>query len=546
MKNIIISLIFILCSLNIFSQSNNFTKAFKASYNENPNIPKGLLEAISYSKTHISNLDTNQTSCMGLAIHYGPMGLVNENNSYLNNTAKLISEITNVDINKILKEPYYNITSYAKALAFLSNNSTNIYDYFASIKQLSELPSNTENQMFTLDTELYSIALTLSNKKIMSAFNLEKYKLDFKKIFGDNLALLSAKKITIKDKKIYDDNGNIYKSSCQDYPLGLWVASPNYNSRGSTAITDVTIHTVQGSYSGCISYFQSTSSGVSAHYVIRSIDGQVTQMVCESDRAWHVGTENSYCIGIEHEGYVSDPSWYTNSMYQSSADLVRDITNSGYGISPISSYRGTSQSVLNSCYHIKGHVHFPNQTHSDPGVNWDWERFYHLINDNLMTNYEYNYVGEFTDNGGQSNPYNSFENYMTVIYPQNIDSVMLSFTSFNLENGYDSMTIYDGLDTNGIFLGTYTGTNSPGNVVGASGKLAIVFYSDCLIHNDGWHANWTSFPNFTSIEEYNSENTLIKIIDLLGREINPRAIKKNILLLYIYSDGTIEKKINTY
>jgi len=74
MKNIITSLIFILCFLNIFSQSNNFTEAFKASYSENPNIPKGLLEAISYSKTHIKNIDTTmQLSCIGLPSIYGPM-----------------------------------------------------------------------------------------------------------------------------------------------------------------------------------------------------------------------------------------------------------------------------------------------------------------------------------------------------------------------------------------------------------------------------------------------------------------------------------------
>ena len=51
----------------------------------------------------------------------------------------------------------------------------------------------------------------------------------------------------------------------------------------------------------------------------------------------------------------------------------------------------------------------------------------------------------------------------------------------------------------------------------------------------------TSFP-LTAIDEIISENkrTLIKIIDVLGREVNPT---ENITLFYIYDDGSVEKKI---
>ena len=38
----------------------------------------------------------------------------------------------------------------------------------------------------------------------------------------------------------------------------------------------------------------------------------------------------------------------------------------------------------------------------------------------------------------------------------------------------------------------------------------------------------------------NKEKTLIKIIDVLGRETN---LIKNTTLFYIYSDGTVEKRI---
>jgi len=494
MKNIITSLIFILCFLNIFSQSNNFTEAFKASYSENPNIPKGLLEAISYSKTHIKNIDTTmQLSCIGLPSIYGPMGLMNSNDNYFNNSAKLIAELTEIEIDDILYNPNMNISSYAKALSITTNNSKNIYEYLKAIKDLSDLPKVSHNQQFALDIELYSIILILQHRQLMSNFGYNTFNLDLNVIFGENLPLLSANKILITKNKIYDLNGNIYKSSCNDYPNSTWVTSPNFNSRSGVAITDVAIHTIQGYYASCISYFQGTSSNVSSHYVLRSIDGQVTQMVCEDDRAWHIGSENSYTIGLEHEGFVNDPSWYTDSMYLGSANLVKDITQSGYGINPLSTYKSKSQAVINSCYHVKGHVNFPNQTHTDPGVNWDWHKYYHLINDSLMFGLNTNHTGTFTDNGGILNPYNVFESYMTVISPPNADSINLTFTNFDLELDFDTMVIYDGIDTTGIFIGTFTGTISPGTIIGTSGSLAILFYSDCRLNNDGWEASWFTY-----------------------------------------------------
>ena len=63
-------------------------------------------------------------------------------------------------------------------------------------------------------------------------------------------------------------------------------------------------------------------------------------MVLEQDKAWHVGSENPYTIGYEHEGYVTQPQWYTEAMYIASADLSRDIVNPGYGIPAVRTYYG--------------------------------------------------------------------------------------------------------------------------------------------------------------------------------------------------------------
>ncbi len=78
-----------------------------------------------------------------------------------------------------------------------------------------------------------------------------------------------------------------------DFPGSNWVKSPNYSTswRGKGKITTIVVHTIQGSYNGCISWFSQTKSKVSAHYVI-SKTGKITQMVKDKDVAWHVGSQN--------------------------------------------------------------------------------------------------------------------------------------------------------------------------------------------------------------------------------------------------------------
>ncbi|AUH40042.1 N-acetylmuramoyl-L-alanine amidase [Streptomyces sp. CMB-StM0423] len=152
-----------------------------------------------------------------------------------------------------------------------------------------------------------------------------------------------------------------------DYPPALWVpASPsNYNSGRSASINKIVIHVTQGSYAGSISWFQNPAAQSSAHYVVRSSDGEVTQMVRDGDTAWHARDANSSSLGIEHEGWVDDPSWFTDSMYRSSAALTRHLADR-YG-------------VPKDRAHILGHVEVPGNDHTDPGPHWNWNYYMELV-----------------------------------------------------------------------------------------------------------------------------------------------------------------------
>jgi hypothetical protein len=289
-----------------------------------------------------------------------------------------------------------------------------------------------------------------------------------------------------------------------DYGPALWNPAPNcnYSSRNGTAISAVTIHTVQGSYSGAISWGLNCNAQVSYHYVVRSSDGQVTQMVLESNKAWHVGTANPYTIGIEHEGYVSNAAWYTNAMYQSSANLVKEITQSGYGINPLRTYDGTSSSsgqVLGDCLKIKGHQHYANQTHTDPGINWNWPKYYLLINNNYTPTVITNASGNLYDSGGSNGNYGNDERKVWVIQPSNGASVQLTFSAFNTQTGKDKVWIYDGNSTNAPLIGSYSGTTLPPVIQSTGSALTLEFRSDCGTTQSGWAASYISSAQLTDV-----------------------------------------------
>ncbi|MEV4621550.1 N-acetylmuramoyl-L-alanine amidase [Asanoa sp. NPDC049573] len=158
-----------------------------------------------------------------------------------------------------------------------------------------------------------------------------------------------------------------------DYGPAVWApADPgNYtvsNRTTSYPVNYVVIHMTQGSYAGSISWFQNPASNVSAHYIFRSSDGAVTQAVREKDIAYHAGNwdYNTRSIGIEHEGFVDNPAWFTDAMYRASAALTRNLT--------------TKYGIPRDRAHIIGHREVPGATHTDPGPNWNWTYYMQLVN----------------------------------------------------------------------------------------------------------------------------------------------------------------------
>ncbi|WP_250304902.1 N-acetylmuramoyl-L-alanine amidase [Streptomyces sp. A 4/2] len=139
-------------------------------------------------------------------------------------------------------------------------------------------------------------------------------------------------------------------------------------------ISQVIIHTTEGSYDGAVKAFR-TPGGSSAHYVMRSSDGAVTQMVPDKDIAFGDGNydSNLHSVQIEHEGFSAHGAdWYTTAAYRQTAELVK--------------YLADRYDIPLDRQHILGHDNVPGPSagtltgmHWDPADGWDWTRFLRML-----------------------------------------------------------------------------------------------------------------------------------------------------------------------
>ena len=497
-------LIYLVLSLHltVFSQAVNFSTA----YQQHPEIPSGFLEAISYTHTRFHDLSNEeQISCAGIPIPYGIMGVYEDGQNYFIENGKRIESLSGISISTQKNSVPAQVEAYAVACASLIQsyavNGENTPELIYNLMwELSEIPREGSINMFAFESSVLEVFRFLTDESQAATYGFPLYEINIKDFFGNNnYAVLTASLVTIDSTGIKNHQNTQYRAGntlkSLNYGPALWNAAPscNYSGRNGSQISAVTIHTVQGTYAGAISWGLNCNAQVSYHYVVRSSDGQVTQMVLESNKAWHVGNENSYTVGIEHEGYVSNAAWYTPSLYQSSANLVKDITQSGYGINPKRTYDGagsTSTQLLGNCIRIKGHQHYANQSHTDPGIHWNWNKFYGLINDTYNPTILTNPSGTLYDSGGPNGNYAADERTVWLIQAPQGSVISIQFTAFDLESSFDKLFIYNGATVNSPLLGTYTGNMLPPSIQSSGNALTLEFRSDCATQLSGWTASY--------------------------------------------------------
>jgi N-acetyl-anhydromuramyl-L-alanine amidase AmpD len=119
-----------------------------------------------------------------------------------------------------------------------------------------------------------------------------------------------------------------------DYGPAIWrpVCSGKWYTSGY-GHKFVVCHDMEGYYWSSIAYIQRCDVSVSIHYCVNGLQdtgtdapaGEVSQLVSEAYYAWHAKCWNQYSYGTEHEGFVSNPAWFTDAMYNASGLLQRHL-----------------------------------------------------------------------------------------------------------------------------------------------------------------------------------------------------------------------------
>jgi hypothetical protein len=161
------------------------------------------------------------------------------------------------------------------------------------------------------------------------------------------------------------------------------------------------IHDMEGYYWTTISYLNTCSVSASIYYMVNGLQngsdtsghhennpadppaGDITQSVREQNYAWHVRCWNRYMFGTEHEGFVSNPVWYSEAMYQASAGLQRHLCDA-YNIPKDRNHIIGHDEWRNAAWTSWMATNWPQidttcNTHTDPGQYWDWTHFMALI-----------------------------------------------------------------------------------------------------------------------------------------------------------------------
>lgn len=100
--------------------------------------------------------------------------------------------------------------------------------------------------------------------------------------------------------------------------------------------------------------------------------------------------------------------------------------------------------------------------------------------------------GFLYDNGGSAGDYTDQTDNSITISPTGATNITLTFASFDLENNYDYLYVYDGPSTASPQIGRYTGSTLPagGTITSSGGSVTIRMTSDQAVTAAGFSLTW--------------------------------------------------------
>ncbi|WP_461486646.1 peptidoglycan recognition protein family protein, partial [Pedobacter sp.] len=255
---------------------------------------------------------------------YGMMGLIESHNV---KQITLAASLTNLSADDIKNEAKANIRAAAALLAYYQKGkptSNNLADWFEATRDLTGLSN--EEMKTSLATSFYNVIK--NGSKTVSLWR--------------EIIQIDAQPITIPEYKIAPAKNNKsvqnVPNTTTNYPTAKNRITPcNFGTgRNGYGIDYYFVHYMAtGTYAGAIAWFSdcTRTEPSSAHYAIRNIDGEISQVVRESDRAYAQGVTgqpqwNGAGISTEHEVLTTNLAmWDSEPMLVAAANLAIDVCN---------------------------------------------------------------------------------------------------------------------------------------------------------------------------------------------------------------------------
>jgi bacillolysin len=143
--------------------------------------------------------------------------------------------------------------------------------------------------------------------------------------------------------------------------------------------------------------------------------------------------------------------------------------------------------------------------------------------------------GKLMDDGGINN-YSDQTNSKRTISPTGAGFLKLKFNSFNLEENYDYLYIYDGPTKASPLIGKYTGASLPngGTIITSQGSVTFVQSTDQAVNESGFDIDWQCYPKSSS------DIAVIKILPIKSfRQNTPLFTASSTVAAVIKNVGTV-------
>ena len=173
---------------------------FDSTYQDYPEVPRGVLEAISYLRTDFQREQpvVDADGQMPMRRTYGILGLTVDDSGYFRNNLNLVAQLSGNSVEQIKQDSQTQLMAFAHAYVSIKHDlgikSSNPADHLPILDALGDVPDgDSGDNAYARERYLYEILYVLNQSNYQTMFNCPRYEINLEQVFGSaSYQLLSS------------------------------------------------------------------------------------------------------------------------------------------------------------------------------------------------------------------------------------------------------------------------------------------------------------------------------------------------------------------